>query len=494
MNEHWGFIDKTGKVVIPLMYDYALPFSEGLAAVASRGRWGFIDKTGAMIIEPQFDTLDIQPDDIGGFREGLAAVSMNDRWGFIDKLGNIVIDPQYDYAFSFSEGLAAIRQNDKWGYIDKQGNVVIELRYDLATPFSEGAAAVYFFDGWGFINKEGDAFTGFIYSDPSIFKDGLAPVDDGFIDLDGTLIIDFLDEHYYDKADSFNDGIAVVYKIMQREFYYGFMDRQGREIVAPQFPFIKKVQFQEGLGAIYENDRWGFVDRTGKTVIPPQFENIAGDFHEGLVGVSVDGKWGFINASFHTATPTLNKETPSNWAVEEVSAAQKLQLIPERIDNQYTDHINRQEFSELVVYLFSAIDGLSINDWIARMESDLPVDIFDDTNDTMVLVAHQLGIVNGKGHHKFDPNGDITRQEAAVMLQRTAQKLGVIAHPMSTPYADQASIANWAKEGVMLVAALNDATTGNAVMNGVSGNRFDPEGKFTREQAFITIKRLFHAF
>lgn len=492
-NDRWGYVDKKGNVVIPLQYDYALPFHEGLAAVASNGYWGFINKAGEVAIKPQFEMIDIQPDDIGGFSEGLAAVSIDDRWGFVDKSGNIVIKPQYDYAFSFSEGLAAVRHHDKWGYIDKQGKIVIELMYEFASSFSEGAASVYYFDGWGFIDKTGEAFTGFIYPSPSTFKEGLAPVDDGFIDFNGKLVINFLDEHYYDSADPFHDGIAAVYKIMQRELYYGFMDRQGNEIIAPQFPLARTIQFREGRGAINEDDRWGFVDRTGAVVIPPQFEDISGDFKEGLVGVSVNGKWGFIDKDFQSAS-TNNIELPSSWAIAEVEAALASNLVPDTLNNNYTSHINRQQFSELIVNLFSVVDGSSVDEWMAQMHKDLPENVFEDTDDPVVLAAYQLGIVSGKGARQFDPNGKITRQEAAVMLQRAALKLDMKASPQSSPYADQASIAGWAVDGVMFVAALEDKTTGIAVMSGVANNRFNPAGNYTREQAFITIKRLFHSF
>lgn len=492
LHDQWGYIDKEGSIVIPLKYDYVLPFREGLAAVATNGYWGFINKAGDIVIEPQYEMIDIQPDDIGGFSEGLAAVSINDRWGFIDKYGDVAIEPQYDYAFSFSDGLAAVRQDDKWGYINKQGDIVIELRYDFASPFSEGAASVYYFDGWGFIDKTGDAFTGFVYSSPATFREGLAPVDDGFIDLSGQLIIDFLDEHYYDQADPFHDGIATVYKIMQRELYYGFMDRQGNEVIAPQFPLTRSVSFREGRGAIYENGRWGFIDRTGAVVIPPQFEDIVGDFNEGLIGVSIDGQWGFIDANFQP--PSLfNHELPSNWAIAEVEAALTLNLVPATLNHSYTSHINRQQFSELIVNLFSVVEGLSVESWMARMQESLPRDIFDDTDDPIVLAAYELGIVNGKGARRFDPNGKITRQEAAVMLQRAALKLGMEVTSGSHTYADHAHISNWAVDGVMFVAALEDTTTGLAVMGGVANNRFDPSGNYTREQAFITIKRLFYS-
>ena len=42
----YGFVDEQGNEVVPLMYDDAWHFSEGLAAVQLKGKWGFIDKKG----------------------------------------------------------------------------------------------------------------------------------------------------------------------------------------------------------------------------------------------------------------------------------------------------------------------------------------------------------------------------------------------------------------------------------------------------------------
>ena len=36
-NDKWGYIDETGKTIIPFEYDYAFPFSEGVAVVAKYG-------------------------------------------------------------------------------------------------------------------------------------------------------------------------------------------------------------------------------------------------------------------------------------------------------------------------------------------------------------------------------------------------------------------------------------------------------------------------
>ncbi len=64
-------IDKTGKTIFAVPgCSSALPFSEGLAAVQIAGRWGFVDHTGKLVIPAQFDQ---EPRQGGG--KGLGADS-----------------------------------------------------------------------------------------------------------------------------------------------------------------------------------------------------------------------------------------------------------------------------------------------------------------------------------------------------------------------------------------------------------------------------------
>jgi hypothetical protein len=64
-------------------------FSEELAAVEIDGKWGFIDKTGQMVIQPQFakPSLFAKPYYFVG---GLALVWAGEKWGYIDKTGKYV--------------------------------------------------------------------------------------------------------------------------------------------------------------------------------------------------------------------------------------------------------------------------------------------------------------------------------------------------------------------------------------------------------------------
>ena len=74
--DHWesaryGFIDTTGKEIVPLKYEiigsfYGDYFSEGLAAVGLDGKWGLIDAAGKEILPADYDldyvkTFNLQP-------------------------------------------------------------------------------------------------------------------------------------------------------------------------------------------------------------------------------------------------------------------------------------------------------------------------------------------------------------------------------------------------------------------------------------------------
>jgi hypothetical protein len=80
-----GFIDTTGRIVIPIQYDLANNFKEGLAAFKNKNGWGFINKVGEVVIKPQFDQVNYD-----GFSNGLCSVKQNHQWGYINNTGVFV--------------------------------------------------------------------------------------------------------------------------------------------------------------------------------------------------------------------------------------------------------------------------------------------------------------------------------------------------------------------------------------------------------------------
>jgi WG containing repeat len=245
----YGFIDKTGKVVIAPQFNYAYSFAEGLAPITQNNKWGFIDKTGKVVIQPQFESAH-------SFSEGLATIEQNDKWGFIDKTGKIVIQPQFQYASPFHEGLAIINQNDKWGFIDKTGKIVIQPQFDEVTGnFSEGLLSVRSSNGkWGYVDKTGKFIIQPIFQKALEFSEGLAVVEINdkkrFIDKTGSLALQF-DKWVY--VYPFSEGLAEW--VSQGT---GFIDKQGRTVIHRQFSDVSG--FSEGLAvARFEYEKWGFI-------------------------------------------------------------------------------------------------------------------------------------------------------------------------------------------------------------------------------------------
>ena len=150
-NGKWGYINRSGEVVIAPQFNLAYGFSEGLAAVLTRDGWGYIDATGRMVIAPNRGFFNP-----GSFSEGLAPVGTSGtKMGYIDKTGRVVIEPQFDKAYEFSEGLARVHDGGKYGYIDKSGKVVVDFMFDDAQDFKSGVAVVALGERRGYIDKTG---------------------------------------------------------------------------------------------------------------------------------------------------------------------------------------------------------------------------------------------------------------------------------------------------------------------------------------------------
>jgi hypothetical protein len=131
----YGYINVNGEFVIeprPLLT--AGDFHEGLAAIRGaevRGQIyykgsGYMDKTGKVIVPEEFGST-------SDFSEGLAAVRASSnadvrQWGYIDKSGKWVVEPRFDYALPFRGGLAVVAQDKKLGYIDRTGRFIWPLK------------------------------------------------------------------------------------------------------------------------------------------------------------------------------------------------------------------------------------------------------------------------------------------------------------------------------------------------------------------------------
>ena len=55
-NGKWGFVDKSGNIIVQYEYDRVTEFNEyGFAAIKKDSKWGCIDSTGRKVIEPTYE-------------------------------------------------------------------------------------------------------------------------------------------------------------------------------------------------------------------------------------------------------------------------------------------------------------------------------------------------------------------------------------------------------------------------------------------------------
>ena len=171
----------------------------------------------------------------------------------------------------------------------------------------------------------------------------------------------------------------------------------------------------------------------------------------------------------------------SGWAVDPVNNAINKGLFPEILETAHnydlTGSITRAEFATLVMYLYGAL--ANTNEFTRPSESP-----FVDVNESnphykYILGAYHLGIVNGTStvNKTFSPNALVKRQDAAAVLARVYEKVGgKIPAVSSTSFSDNGQIKDYAKNAVAFMSS-------KSIINGVGGNRFNPDGNASVEQA-----------
>lgn len=196
--------------------------------------------------------------------------------------------------------LIPVQNGDEFQYIDKEGKIIINPQFAVATAFREGLALVKTSGDngkFGFINEEGKYEIAASYQDATIFSEGLAWVvaENGAptaIDSKGEIKITLQDA---ETVKIFADGLAAFNIIKDEEYKWGFVNKEGKVTISPQFSAAGN--FSEGKCAVLNKDgKWGFIDAEGKLVINYQFDGVD-RFVNGQATVEFDGKSGAIDES-----------------------------------------------------------------------------------------------------------------------------------------------------------------------------------------------------
>lgn len=325
----YGYIDKTGNMVIAPRFTYAQGFTDGLAGVGLLPHrfCGLVNRSGSFILpahaswigsssegyrriafasyvsseEPQDALFGIIGSDghwlvpprysmLFDVREDRAVVQFmtgDENWVGVE--GNRLSGDSYQICGNFSFGLASAMKDDLNGYVDLYGKVVIDFKFRSALPFYDGAAGVKREDDlWRCIDTSGKELGGKVYDEFFSHVEGFAVVRSGdrwgYLDAQGK-------EPFgmgFDRTYSFTTGLAAVIS----DDRWGYLTAEGKLVSEKGWDgtFLPA----EGMGAYKKNELFGYVNREGEIVTEPRFPSTYA-FSEGLSAVLVDGKWGFID-------------------------------------------------------------------------------------------------------------------------------------------------------------------------------------------------------
>lgn len=171
----------------------------------------------------------------------------------------------------------------------------------------------------------------------------------------------------------------------------------------------------------------------------------------------------------------------SGWAEDQMRRAAQLGLIPQALEyRNLREDISRAEFAAVAVALYEKLSGKEAQNYMTSSP-------FSDTEDREVLKAYCLGVVNGVGNGKFDPDSTLTRQQAVTMLGRVygLVRLGEVSdgsglNTGAAPlFADDGQIASYARDYIYFFVSAG-------MINGVGGNQFAPTQTMKRQEALKT--------
>ncbi len=167
------------------------------------------------------------------------------------------------------------------------------------------------------------------------------------------------------------------------------------------------------------------------------------------------------------------------WAKDSIYTLVDAGVVKGTSANTYSTakNIKRADFAIMLVRAFGVTEG----------ETEQFADV--DTNKYYakeLLLAKANGIVGGIGENKFNPEGEITRQDMMLMLTRALEaqgkKLDAADESVLAQFADAAEISNYAREAVASVVKAG-------IIAGSNG-RINPLAKATRAEIAVMLGRI----
>lgn len=155
INHKYGYIDTSGKIIIPAEFLFADDFKDGKAFVRNKDRIdGFIDKNGRFAFTLNMNNLS---ELVSYSCNRVIYKKLNGKYGLLNGAGRDIINDDIQALIDADECKYTFKKNGKWGLMDKDGKVLLKPIYqDMdRSGFINSLIRVEYNNEWVFINKEG---------------------------------------------------------------------------------------------------------------------------------------------------------------------------------------------------------------------------------------------------------------------------------------------------------------------------------------------------
>lgn len=289
-NRERYFMDVNGN---KYLYDQMFLNPDGTLITTKNSKYGLMNQSLKVFLNPEYDSIEYAGNGLYVVRKGLNGL---DLYGVVSNSGKVIVPVKYSELDDLKDGFFYVSEYETsaWGVYDKNGAQTIKVgQYELYSRRDEGLFVVHDGNTEKLLNKSGQT----LYEtsgDIGSFEEGYAIIQNSDRD---DVIIDTHGKEAYHYQGSYNDfvfseGLGTLYK----DTYWVIIDKAFKETGRTTNNYSTINLFHEGLATYNTDDgKWGFIDKTGRELLAPQNYSID-DFKYGKALIkNGDEKLGLID-------------------------------------------------------------------------------------------------------------------------------------------------------------------------------------------------------
>jgi hypothetical protein len=176
------------------------------------------------------------------------------------------------------------------------------------------------------------------------------------------------------------------------------------------------------------------------------------------------------------------RDTANHYAQEAIEQLYSLGIYDE--DMEYFNPSLIMQRYEFTISIGKAINLRVFEEPLKKDTTQLFKDVARTKKDYQYLVsAYNKGVIKGVSSTNFNPEGDLTREQAATILIRALGLEGRVQDSqLLSKYSDSHKVSDFAKAAVIEATRIG-------LMQGNDKGQFNPQGKLSRAEAALVVAR-----